>query len=137
MLPTKDFRGPSATLIPCEGGEVRPLSVKELVRAQGVPTNLWPPARRGLLGSGGKRGSSAVTEVWLTKRNLDRDTQLGGGPGNRKNPTGVELVRCYWEKRGTSFSLTQGQKGGPWLDQVGQEAVLSKLADFSRKSYNA
>ena len=39
--PTRDFKGSGATLIPCAAGGVRPLSITEIAKAQGVTAPEW------------------------------------------------------------------------------------------------
>ena len=200
--PTKDIKGPGATLIPSGTGAARRLSLGEIARAQGLTATQWTElvealgqeeALRKVVQEPGWQVAAAILglwqdeplkagncldpeeeaarqqlEVWLQawKANPERpremldllhtqayegpiqeptfwpeagDTRVGGrtakDPEDRKLVTPVLLG----EER-DRFFMSVGLPGENLLhqlDQTGQEAVLSKLADSTRRSYGA
>ena len=200
--PTKDIKGPGATLIPSGTGAVRKLSLSEVARAQGLTATQWielvrdlgqdealrrvvqepgwqvPAAILGLwqdepLKAGNcldpdEEAARQQLEVWLQawEQNPERprdmldllhaqaqegpvheptlwpdagDTRVGGrtakDPEDRKLVTPVLLG----DERDRFFASVglPGDNLLQSLDQTGQEAVLSKLADSTRRSYGA
>ena len=200
--PTKDIKGPGATLIPSGTGAVRKLSLSEVARAQGLTATQWielvrdlgqdealrrvvqepgwqvPAAILGLwqdepLKAGNcldpdEEAARQQLEVWLQawEQNPEHprdmldllhaqaqegpvheptlwpdagDTRVGGrtakDPEDRKLVTPVLLG----DERDRFFASVglPGDNLLQSLDQTGQEAVLSKLADSTRRSYGA
>ncbi|OLQ15436.1 hypothetical protein AK812_SmicGene287 [Symbiodinium microadriaticum] len=200
--PTKDIKGPGATLIPSGTGAARKLSLGEIARAQGLTATQWTElvevvgqeeALRKVVQEPGWQVAAAILglwqdeplkagncldpeeeaarqqlEVWLQawKVNPERpremldllhtqtyegpiqeptlwpdagDTRVGGrtakDPEDRKLVTPV-LLGEERDRFFTSVGLP-GENLLHQLDQTGQEAVLSKLADSTRRSYGA
>ena len=200
--PTKDIKGPGATLIPSGTGAVRKLSLSEVARAQGLTATQWmeltsdlgqdealrrvvqepcwqvPAAILGLwqdepLKAGNcldpdEEAARQQLEVWLQawEQNPERprdmldllhaqaqegpvheptlwpdagDTRVGGR--SAKNPEDRKLVTpvLLGDERDRFFANVglPGDNLLQSLDQTGQEAVLSKLADSTRRSYGA
>ena len=200
--PTKDIKGPGATLIPSGTGAARKLSLGEIARAQGLTATQWTElvevvgqeeALRRVVQEPGWQVAAAILglwqdeplkagncldpeeeaarqqlEVWLQawKVNPERpremldllhtqtyegpiqeptlwpdagDTRVGGrtakDPEDRKLVTPV-LLGEERDRFFTSVGLP-GENLLHQLDQTGQEAVLSKLADSTRRSYGA
>ena len=200
--PTKDIKGPGATLIPSGTGVARKLSLGEIARAQGLTATQWAElvealgqeeALRRVVQEPGWQVAAAILglwqdeplkagncldpeeeaarqqlEVWLQawKVNPERpremldllhtqtyegpiqeptlwpdagDTRVGGR--SAKNPEDRKLVTpvLLGEERDRFFASVglPGENLLHQLDQTGQEAVLSKLADSTRRSYGA
>ena len=200
--PTKDIKGPGATLIPSGTGAARKLSLGEIARAQGLTATQWTElvkslgqeeALRRVIQEPGWQVAAAILglwqdeplkagncldpdeeaarqqlEVWLQawKANPERpremldllhtqtyegptqeptlwpdagDTRVGGR--SAKDPEDRKLVTpvLLGEERDRFFASVglPGENVLHQLDQTGQEAVLSKLADSTRRSYGA
>ena len=198
--PTKDIKGPGATLIPSGTGSARRLSLGEIARAQGLTAPQWiglsealgqEEALRRIIQEPGWQVAAAILglwqeeplktgncldpdeeaacqqlEVWLQawKANPERpremldllhtqahegpiqeptlwpdagDTRVGGR--SAKDPEDRKLVTpvLLGEERDRFFASVglPGENLLNQLDQTGQEAVLSKLADSTRRSY--
>ena len=202
--PTKDIKGPGATLIPSGTGAVRRLSLGEIARAQGLTATQWKEltgtlgqdeAIRRVVQEPGWQVPAAIfgtwqeeppkagncldpdeetarqqLEVWLQAWKLNpecpRDmldllpthapegpmheptlwpdagnTRVGGRSARAKNPEDRKLVTpvLLGDERDRFFDSVglPGENLLQRLDQTGQEAVLSKLADSTRRSYGA
>ena len=202
--PTKDIKGPGATLIPSGTGSVRRLSLGEIARAQGLTATQWKEltnalgqeeALRRVIQEPGWQVPAAIfgmwqeeplkagncldpdeesarqqLEIWLQAWELNPerprdmldllptqaqegpvyeptlwpdagDTRVGGRSARVKDPEDRKLVTpvLLGEERDRFFSSIglPDENLLQRLDQTGQEAVLSKLADSTRRSYGA